>query len=174
MSPWTTVVFTSSPASHWGQPHLSLQPFVHFVDQDDALSVLHHLSPQELSWVVLHHLWRCVPPAASVDRVQLCSSCPVMLGCCGAAGDVQQKASVDVWTRGRIDPGASEGQTPNEDALMANIHLLIGHLSDWLISCLCTYARTFVANSNSFTPADLCLHSHPIIPWFHLAISLLA
>lgn len=98
MSPWTTVVFTSSPASHWGQPHLSLQPSVHFVDQDDALSVLHHLSPQELGWVVLHHLWRCVPPAASVDRVQLCSSCPVMLGCCGAAGDVQEKASVDVWT----------------------------------------------------------------------------
>lgn len=68
-----------------------------------------------------------------------------------------------VWTCGRIDPGASEGQTPNEDALMANIHLLIGHLSDWLISCLCTYARTFVADSNSLTPADLCLHSHPII-----------
>lgn len=97
MSPWTAVVFTSSPASHWGQPHLSLQPSVHFVDQDEALSVLHHLSPQELSWVVFHHLWRCVPRWVVSSSARHVPSCSVVVEL------LVMSRKRPVWTCGRVD-----------------------------------------------------------------------
>lgn len=80
--------------------------------------------------------------SAALDRIPSCSVAVEVL-----VSHLQGKASVE--GKDQYRRSLREGQTLNENVLIANIHLLIVHLSDWVTSCSCTCTCPFVADINS-------------------------